>query len=81
MPPPTPPFWLTAQPPPMARNFVDGLGYTCTVHRDILLAEDCKTTWGRVEKIWGVGKQVPQHFDPVSKVKSVEEQRKDPTLP
>ena len=28
--------------PPMAINFVDGLGYT--VHHDILLAEDCKTT-------------------------------------
>ena len=65
--------------PPMARNFVDGLGYT--VHRDILLAEDCKTTWGKVEKIWGAGNQVPQHFDPVFNVKPVEEQRKDPTLP
>ena len=65
--------------PPMARNFVDGLGYT--VHRDILLAEDCKTTRGRVEKFWGARNQVPQHFDPVFNVKPVEEQRKDPTLP
>ena len=80
------PSYATANPsvkvdraaPPMARNFVDGLGYT--VHRDILLAEDCKTTWGKVEKIWG-GDQVPQHFDPVFNVKPVEEQRKDPTLP
>ena len=37
--------------PPMARNFVDGLGYI--VNRDILLAEVCKTTWGKVQKIWG----------------------------
>ena len=65
--------------PPMARNFVDGLGYT--VHRDILLVEDCKTTWGKVEKNLGAGNQVPQHFDPVFNVKPVEEQRKDPTLP
>ena len=66
--------------PPMARNFVEGLSYT--VHRDILLVEDCKTTWGKVGKIWGGGgNQVPQHFDPVFNVKPVEEQRKDPTLP
>ena len=65
--------------PPMARNFEDGLGYT--VHRDILLAEGCKTTWGKVEKIWRAGNQVPQHFDPVFNVKPVEQQRKDPTLP
>ena len=82
-----PPSYATANPsvmadrpaPPMARNFVDGLGYT--VHRDILLAEDYKTTWGRVEKIWGAGNQVPQHVDPVFNVKLVEEQRKYPTLP
>ena len=65
--------------PPMARNFVDGLGYT--VHRDILAVEDCKTTWGRVEKFWGGRNQVPQHFDPVFNVKPVEERRKDPALP
>ena len=65
--------------PPMAVNFVDGLGYT--VHRDILLAEGCKTTWGKVEKIWGGGDQVPQHFDPVFNVKPFEEQGRDPTLP
>ena len=82
-----PPSYATANPsvkadrpaPPMARNFVDGLGYT--VHGDIVLAEDCKTTWGRVEKIWGGGDQVPQHFDPVFNVKLVEEQRKGPNLP
>ena len=79
MQPPTPPLRLTAQPPPMARNFVDSLGYT--VHRDILVAGDCKTTWGRVEKILGVGNQVPQHVDPVFNVKPVEEQRKDQALP
>ena len=28
--------------PPMAHNFVDGLGYK--VRRDIVAAEDCKTT-------------------------------------
>ena len=65
--------------PPIARNFVDGLGYT--IHCDILLAEDCKTTRGKVEKIWGGGDQVPQNFDPVFNVKAVDEQRKDPTLP
>ena len=56
-----PPSYATASPsvkadrpaPPMAVNFVDGLSYI--VHRDILLAEDCKTTWGKVEKIWGGG--------------------------
>ena len=61
----TPPSYATANPcvmadrpaPPMARNFVDGLGYT--VHRDILGAEDCQTTWGKVEKVWGAGNQVP----------------------
>ena len=63
----------------MARNFLDGRGYS--VHRDILAAEDCKTTWGRVEKIWAGGNQVPHHFDPVFNVKPVEEQRKDPALP
>ena len=62
----------------MAVNFVDGLGYT--VHRDFLLAEGSKTTWGKVEKIWRRGNQVPQHFDLVFNVKLVEEQRKDPTL-
>ena len=65
--------------PPMARNFVDGLGYTA--HRDIPLVEECKTTWGRVEKILGAGNQVPQPFDPVFNVKPVEEQMKDPTHP
>ena len=65
--------------PPMARNFLDGLGYI--VHRNILVAEDCKTTWGKVEKIWCAGNQVTQHFDPVFNVKPVEEQRKDPNLP
>ena len=82
-----PPSYATANPsvladhqaPPMALNFVDGLGYT--VHRDILVAEDCKTTWGRVEEIWTAGNQVPQHFDLLFNVKPVEEQRKDPTLP
>ena len=64
---------------PMARNFVDGLGYT--VRRSILLAEDCKTTWGKVETIWPAGNQVCRHFDPVLNVNSVEGQRKDPTLP
>ena len=34
-----------------------------------------------MEKNWGGGNQVPQHFDPVFNVKPVEEQRKDPTLP
>ena len=56
-----PPSYATANPsvkadrpaPPMAVNFVDGLGYT--VHRDILLAEDCKTTWGKVKKFGGGG--------------------------
>ena len=57
--------------PPMARNFVDGLCYR--VHRDILLAKDCKTNWGRMEKIWGLGSQVPHNFDPVFNVKQVEE--------
>ena len=54
-----PPSYATANPsvkadrlaPPMARIFVDGLGYT--VHRDILLAEECKTSWGKVENFWG----------------------------
>ena len=82
-----PPSYATANPsvlaerpaPPMAGNFVDGLGYT--VHGDILAAEDSKTTWGRVGKIWAGGNQVPQHFDPVFNVKPVEEQRKDPAPP
>ena len=51
-----PPSYATANPsvmadrpaPRMARNSVDGLGYT--VHRDILAAEDCKTTWGGWKK-------------------------------
>ena len=63
----------------MAGNFVDGLGYT--VLRDILVAEDRKSTWGRVEKIWAAGNQVLKHFDPVFNVKPVEEQRQYPTLP
>ena len=82
-----PPSYATANPsvmadrpaPLMAHNFVDGLGYT--IHRDIFLAEDCKTTWGRVEKIRGAGSQVSHVFDTVFIVKPVEEQRKDPTLP
>ena len=49
-PPRTPPWYATANPsvmadrpaPLTARNFVDGLGYP--VRRDILAAEDCKTT-------------------------------------
>ena len=56
--PPPPPCHLSplppAQPsstPPMALNFVDGLGYT--INRDILSPDDCKTAWGRVKKIWG----------------------------
>ena len=74
------PSVLAARPaPPMARNLVDGLGYT--VHCDILAAENCRTTWGRVEKIWAGGKQVCQHFVPVFNVKPLEEQRKDPALP
>ena len=64
-----------AEPPP---PFIPPDG--SSVHRDILAAEDCKTTRGRVEKIWAGGNQVPQHFDPVFNVKPVEEQRKDPTL-
>ena len=47
----------------MARNFVDSLGYT--VHRNILLAEDCKTTWGRVEKIWAMRqRKLGSHMPP-----------------
>ena len=65
--------------PLMARNFVDGLGYT--VHCDILLVKDCNTTWGSVENIWWAGNRVPHDFDPVFNVKQVEEQRKDPNSP
>ena len=48
--------------PPMARNFVHGLGYT--VHRDILLAEECKTTWEKVEKNFGGGEPSSSTFGP-----------------
>ena len=67
------------QAPPMARNLVNGLNYT--FHRDVLLTEDCKTTRGKVKKIWGAGNQVPQHLELVFNVKPVEEQGKDPNVP
>ena len=60
-----PPSYATANPsvmadrpaPPMARNFLDGLGYT--VRRDILFAEDARSPGGAWKKFGGRGTKFP----------------------